>query len=146
MQFLVIALAAAALAGSVGASFAQPVLAMQEHGGIRYACGGVGDEEREALLALRSQANMELLLVSEKRGSYLAGVSVRLVRAGSGATGVQIEAGGPVCLIQAPPGTYRVEATYEGVTRTRNVAAVAAARPKPAVFAFPDVSDQESHR
>ncbi|MGQ0651906.1 MAG: hypothetical protein ACT4P4_06505 [Betaproteobacteria bacterium] len=143
-HILAMALGAAALAWSAGASFAQPpVMAMQEQGGIRHACGGVGDEEREALLALRPQANMELLLVSEKRGSYLAGVTLRLARAGSGAPGVQIEAEGPICLIQVPPGTYRVEAVYEGVTRTRNVAA-SAARPKPAVFAFPDASDAQS--
>ena len=136
-------LLAAALALPAAAGYAQPQpLAMQDKAGVSYACGGIGDEGREALLALRPQANIELLLVSEKRGSYLAGVNLRLARAGSGAEGAHIQAEGPICLIQAPPGTYRIDATYEGVTRSRNVTA-STGRPKPAVFAFPDSSDLE---
>ena len=113
---------------------------MREEGGLRYFCGGVGDEEREALRALKPQANMELLLVTEKRGGYIAGVSLRFSRSGSGASGVQIQAEGPICLLNLPAGTYRVEATYEGTTRVRNVSTTSGGA-KPAVLAFPDPSD-----
>jgi hypothetical protein len=92
--------------------------------------------------ALRPQANMELLLVTEKRGAYVAGVSLRFSRSGSGAPGAQLQAEGPICLLSLPPGTYRVEATYEGTTRVRNVA-TASAGAKPAVIAFPDLSDAD---
>lgn len=111
---------------------------MREQAGIRYACGGVGDEEREALLAFRPQANLELLLVTEKRGGYLAGVPLSVSRAGGGPL-LQIPEAGPICLLTAPPGSYRVEATYEGVTRSRTVAVGSASgRTKPAVLAFPE--------
>lgn len=114
---------------------------MRDAGGIRYVCGGVGDEEREALNAFKPQANIEILLVTEKRGGYLAGVSLQVSRAGSGAAPVHIEAEGPICLLNAPAGTYRVEATYDGVKRTRNVTA-SGTRAKPVVLAFPeDASD-----
>lgn len=138
-SFLAVVLATAVCAGAAAPSLAQDV-ALREEGGLRYFCGGVGDEEREALRALRAQANMELLLVTGKRGAYVAGVSLRFSRSGSGAPGVQIQAEGPICLLSLPPGTYRVEATYEGTTRTRNVS-TASAGAKPAVIAFPDSSD-----
>ena len=139
-QMLAAVLGAAALAWSAGASLAAEQVAMREQAGIRYACGGVGDEEREALLAFRPQANMELLLVTEKRGGYLAGVPLTISRAG-GAPLVQIADAGPICLVTAPPGAYRVEATYEGVTRSRTVnVASASGKAKPAVLAFPDDS------
>ena len=56
----------AALAASGAAALAQDV-ALKEQNGLRYACGGVGVEGREALAALRPQANVEFLFVSARR-------------------------------------------------------------------------------
>ena len=51
-------------------------IAMKEHAGLRFACGGAGVEERTALAALRPQANLEFLFVTAKRGGYLADVDL----------------------------------------------------------------------
>jgi hypothetical protein len=111
-------------------------LGMKEHAGLRFACGGAGVEERVALAALRPQANLELLFVTARRGGYLADVEVALYAAGKEAAVLQVTAEGPICMIAAPAGKYRIEASYRGIKRTVHAAANAAqAR---VVLRFPD--------
>lgn len=130
-------LAASFLACSLAAS-AQGV-AMKAEGAMRWACGGAGADERAALAALRPQANLELLFITAKRGGYLADVEVSLARADGGGRGLQMRADGPICLVFAPAGRYRIEASYTGVKRTAEAtAATAAGKPAQAVLRFPD--------
>ena len=123
----------AALAASGAAALAQDV-ALKEQNGLRYACGGVGVEGREALAALRPQANVEFLFVSARRGGYLADVAVT-VYAGDKAV-LQVNAEGPMCELAAPPARYRIEAVHGGVKRSQEVSA--GAKTARIVFRFPD--------
>jgi hypothetical protein len=89
-----------------------------------------------ALAELRPQANLELLFVTAKRGGYLADVEVSLYAADKTSPVLQVTAEGPMCMILAPAGRYRIEASYAGVTRAHQVAADA--KTARVVFAFPE--------
>jgi hypothetical protein len=112
------------LAGTL-AAFAGPAVAqdigMKEQAGLRWACGGAGVEERAAIAALRPKANLELLFVTAKRGGYLADVEVSVYAADKQSAVLQILAEGPMCMIAAPAGKYRIEASYGGVKRSVQV-------------------------
>jgi len=123
---------ASALAATTGLAVAQDIV-MREQGGIRWACGGVGVEERAALAALRPQANLELLFVTAKRGGYLADVAVT-VYAGEKSV-LQLTAEGPMCELSAPAGKYRIETAYGGVKRSQQVTVGAGL--SRVVFGFP---------
>jgi hypothetical protein len=112
-------------------------IAFRHAGDIAYACGGVGSDERRALDALRPEARLEMLLVTAKRGGYTAGAEVTVTPARGGAPAT-FTASGPTCLIQAPAGTYRVQGTFDGATRTANARVPATGKAARVVLAFPD--------
>jgi hypothetical protein len=105
-------------------------------------CGGVGSDERDALARYAASANLTLELFVEKGGEYIADAQVTL-RAASGAP-YTLRAEGPICYLQVPPGRYRVEATFKGVTRGAD-ATVAASGKRRVAIAFPkSVGDRET--
>jgi hypothetical protein len=126
-------LLAGACALFAGLVMAQDI-GMKEEGGIRWACGGAGVEERAALAALRSQANLELLFVTAKRGGYLADVALTVYAAGKPV--LQVNAEGPICELFTPAAKYRIEAVYGGVKRSEEV--TAGAKIARVVFRFPE--------
>jgi hypothetical protein len=128
---------ALALAAFTSVAAAQDI-AMKEQGGVRWACGGVGAEERAALASLRPQANLELLFVTAKRGGYLADVAVSVYAAQAASPLLQFTAEGPTCMILAPAGRYRIEASFNDVRRVRQASAGASGKPERLVFSFPD--------
>jgi hypothetical protein len=131
-----------ALAGLIAAlplCAAAQSIAFQRSGDIAWACGGVGSDERRALDAMRGDASLELLMVSAPRGAYLAGVQVAIAPASGRVPETTLVADGPTCLVQAPPGRYRIQATYHGVTRTTSASAASkAGKPARVVLSFPD--------
>jgi len=135
MKTLIAMLALAAL--PLGAAAQQ--LAMQDSGGVRWVCGGVGGEERERLAALAPEANLSLLFVAGKRGAYLADVAVSLYDAGSKTPRLEIRADGPMCLLHAAAGRYRIEASFNGAKRSADATVAAdAKRPARVVLVFPE--------
>ncbi len=117
---------------------AQPI-GMRESDGVRWVCGGVGEEERESLAAFRPEANLSLLFVAGKRGAYLADVAVSLYAAGSKTPRLEFRADGPMCLLRAAPGRYRIEASLNGVKRAADAEVTRGAKqPARAVFVFPE--------
>jgi len=118
------------------AAAAQPV-AFHDAGGIAYACGGVGSDERRALETLRRNASLELLFVTAKRGGYTAGTQVVMTPVSGGAP-ASFRAGGPTCVVRAPAGRYRIEATLDGHTRAASVQVPARGKAARVVMTFPD--------
>ncbi len=117
---------------------AQP-FTMQESGGVRWVCGGVGEEERDGLAALQSQANLSIETVAGKRGAYLADVQLALYEAKSKSPRLEIKTDGPLCLIHAAPGRYRIEASFNGAKRSADATIAAGAkRPARVVLVFPE--------
>lgn len=128
-------LALAAL--SVPAS-AQP-FEMKEQAGVRWTCGGVGAGERAEFAKLEGQSNLKLVFAAGKRGAYVTDVAVLFTDDTGKRANVQFTADGPLCLIQAPAGSYRVEAVY-GNTKQGAAAALdkKAGAPATVIFNFPD--------
>ena len=135
MKTLVTMLALAAL--PLAATAQQ--LAMQDSGGVQWVCGGVGEEEREGLAALESKANLSITFAAGKRGAYLADVQMSLYGAGEKSPSLDIKTDGPICLLHAAPGRYRIEASFDGAKRTAQATVAAdAKRPVRVVLVFPE--------
>jgi len=93
---------------------------MASEGAVQYFCGGVGADERRAMRALEPRANLKLLFVTVKRGGYLADAAVTI--SDGKATRFSAVADGPICLLQLPPGKYRVTAEIAGASHAVQVA------------------------
>ncbi|HSN21811.1 MAG TPA: hypothetical protein VLS49_14115 [Usitatibacter sp.] len=111
-------------------------LALRKEGPVSWVCGGVGAEERQALDVLRPKSRLEVLFVTAKRGGYLSDVDLTVSR--NGERVLQVASEGPVCLLDAPPGNYRIEGTRDGVTRTARATLAASGGMRRVVLAFPD--------
>jgi len=133
-------LLAAAFAAACGAAQAQGP-AFKDDAGLRWVCAGVGEEEREALAALEPQANLKLMFITGER-AFVADVDVSLYDAASELLRFTMIAQGPICLIRAPAGHYRVAATYQETRRERTVALPEKRGKDPlrVVFSFPERS------
>lgn len=82
---------------------------------ITLACGGIGQDESEAMRAME-KAHALMILFTEQGGSYVTGVATRI----DDLLGDRSRAGdcGPIGLLDVPvAGRYRITATYSGVTR-----------------------------
>lgn len=130
------AAAALILAAAAQGAAAQGMVFTTE-GAVRYACGGAGVEERQALKALEAEANLKLLFVTQKRGGFLADAEVTVTDS-AGKAVLRTVAPGPVCVLRLPEGRYRVSAALGGLTRTATANVPAqAGKPQSLVFTFP---------
>lgn len=94
-------------------------LTPQTAGQISYVCGGVAQDEQQALNDEARNYNLSLLFTQGPRGEYLADVDVQITRHGKEVA--SFRADGPRCLIKAPPASYNVIATYQGTTKRATV-------------------------
>jgi hypothetical protein len=113
-------------------------LVTKEQGALTWRCGGVGLEEREELAKMEAGSNLKLVFAAGARGEYLANVEVSLSERQNRVAAVKFIADGPICLVRAPAGNYRVDASLGG----RKVSASASAaeegrRPAMVVVRFP---------
>src|SRR5262249_7910850 len=98
----------------------QDVPEIKQEGAIRYAMGGVGEDERAAMEAMRKDFNLELTFAAKGDGNFLADVDLAIRDARDRVVlGTRIDA--PIVLAQLPPGRYTVSATFNGETQTRKV-------------------------
>ena len=81
--------------------------------------GGVGDEDREAMMQAYDQYNLHLAF-AEKTGEYLADVDVA-VRDAAGREMWSGKADGPMLFLKLPPGRYDVVAGFEGRQQKKRV-------------------------
>jgi len=95
----------------------EPPPAVREHQGVRYLTGGIGEEERAAILAFAADFNLKLLF-AEKGGAYLADVTV-IVTGADARKVLELDAGGPLVLARLPAGDYRIAATAGGREQVR---------------------------
>jgi hypothetical protein len=122
------------------AAAAQP-FPMHKEGDVRWLCGGVGLDERDALAKMETDSNLKLVFAGAKRGEYLANVDVVLSDREGKQPAVKFTARAPICLVQAPAGRYQVEALFRDEKRTL-AATVAkdAKQPGMLVFRFPEAN------
>ncbi|SCU75724.1 conserved exported hypothetical protein [Cupriavidus necator] len=120
-----LALAMLAAAGVALAASWRPAHAAAEEmvirtmGPVSYVCGGVAEDERQALAAKEKDFNMGILFTQGANGEFLSDVAVRLVRDEQEVA--SFRAAGPRCLIRAPEGSYNIEASYKGQAKSIKV-------------------------
>jgi hypothetical protein len=109
-------------------------------------CGGVGSDDRAALASGMPGANLSLEMFIAKGGEYVADADVKLMRLGSREPAFAARADGPICYLRVAPGRYRIEATFEGVTRSATATvAPSATKPVHVALAFPkSVGDRQT--
>lgn len=99
-------------------------------GNITYVTGGIGDEEREAIQAVKKDYNLSVISAA-KSGAYTGDTQV-VIRDHSGQELLNTQAG-PLFYAQLPPGAYTVQAQSEGKTREQHITV---AQNKPAHIQF----------
>ncbi|OYV32149.1 MAG: hypothetical protein B7Z83_10965 [Thiomonas sp. 20-64-5] len=109
------ALRRGALIGAFAACLLSPTMSqaaqVRHAGNLSYVCGGVGEGELHALQAQALHYNLGFWMVEGPRGAYLADVPIRIRHQGK--TVAEFTAGGPLCYVQAPAGTYTIEGTHK---------------------------------
>jgi len=92
-------------------------------GDISFITGGIGSDESSAMFAAAKKWSL-LIEMSEidgsGRGVWIAGTDIRVFNAKQ-QTIIEILCDGPLMLLNAPPGQYTVEASYQGKVLKRSV-------------------------
>lgn len=91
----------------------------QTYGSTRFLTGGIGQEEVQAMREAASRYPLAMTFTIGT-GQYLSDVKVT-IRGRGGETILSAVSGGPMMLVDLPPGQYTVEAAAEGKTLTRKV-------------------------
>jgi hypothetical protein len=102
----------AAISPAADPSFAPPE---QHEGGLRYRTGGVGKEERDALLLAARQYPLKLVFAGRQQSDFVAEVKVQIFDS-SGRKVLEANDAGPLFFADLPPGQYRVATTLRGQT------------------------------
>jgi hypothetical protein len=96
--------------------------AVREQGQTHYLTGGIGVEEAKAVRAEKSKypLNLTFLAKAGKIAEFTSSVDVSVAN-GKGNSVLKATSDGPFMLIDLPPGKYRITATSEGRTKSRDV-------------------------
>ncbi|MDN4054822.1 hypothetical protein QPK32_17215 [Massilia sp. YIM B02763] len=92
----------------------------QQQNGISYINGGVGQDEQNAMRALRADYNLLLTFATRQSGAFRSDVQLDIMDA-KGATLLSVPNTGPMFYAKLPAGTYRISAAAEGKTFKRTV-------------------------
>lgn len=116
---------AAALLLGVAASatvLAQPTAGTSRYAGIDYLNGGIGSEEADRMREMSAGYPVQMTFAQRNQGmdEFVADVNLRITDS-RGRTVVDLLAQGPIFLLQVPPGSYTVEAEYQGEVKTRRL-------------------------
>jgi hypothetical protein len=107
---------AVVMAASVPSAFA---ISAQTTNGVTYASGGISDDERNEMQAMKNGYTL-LLKVAAKSGHYLGEVDVVFRRA-NGEIAFENRLDGPWLLVNLPGGIYDMSVTSEGTTQRKKV-------------------------
>jgi hypothetical protein len=89
--------------------------------GVRYLCGGVGDNAAAQIKQMASEYDLMVSFATNETGAYLADVDVGLADA-RGRSISLTDCSGPIMLVDFPrDGKYRVIAEAGGVRKSRTV-------------------------
>jgi hypothetical protein len=117
---LVCAAALLAAAGAVAQTGALPP--EQRAGDVAFVTGGVSDDEAAAFKGAMGSYPLAIEIVQSAagHGQYTAGATVQVTRR-AGEVMLNTRADGPFVLVRLPPGQYRVDATFNGRTISKDV-------------------------
>jgi len=92
----------------------------QQQNGVNYINGGVGQDEQNAMRALRADYNLLLTFATRQSGAFRSDVQLDIMDP-KGATLLSLANAGPLFFAKLAPGTYRISAAAEGKTFKRTV-------------------------
>ena len=141
MQSVKCAALSAALACAAVVARADDVLPLpppKQSGDVTYTSGGVPDEQLPAVKQARANYPLviELFEKNGQKNQYTSYAQVRLIDA-NGNVVLDDKSEGPFFLVKPAPGTYKVEATFNGRTLEQRGVTVGASGSKRVVFVFP---------
>ncbi|MGZ5042169.1 MAG: hypothetical protein ACXWBQ_15605 [Usitatibacter sp.] len=105
--------------------------------GDKLVCGGVGNDERRELATEMRGANVSLEFSLAGRGNYVSDGDVTLTPQTGAGEALRVRTDGPICYLRLPPGRYRVEAAYNGTTKSTAAVVPASGKPVHVAMAFP---------
>lgn len=85
-----------------------------------FVCGGIGADERRSLAEESRGTNLAIEFFVANRGDDVADVNLALTPLDGPAAGhrIDVDAAGPLCFVRVAPGRYRIDADFNGVTRS----------------------------
>jgi exopolysaccharide biosynthesis predicted pyruvyltransferase EpsI len=83
--------------------------------GVRYLTGGIGSSEREVMVNWGANYDLKLIF-ADSSGHFLSDVRV-VIQDRTAREILSVLTNGPWLYVELSPGTYRVRATFEGVTQ-----------------------------
>jgi hypothetical protein len=89
-------------------------------GTASYVSGGVGAEERDAMAARRGEFNLYVTFARRGGGEMLAGIALGITDRQRHPV-LTADGVGPQVFVKLPPGTYWVNATFDGQEQSRSV-------------------------
>jgi len=92
--------------------------------GIEYRSGGVGKEERDALLLATKRYALKIVLAAKGDRAFVYDAKIRVLDA-SGKAAVEADDAGPLFFANLPTGTYKVSATAYGQTKEQTASVTA---------------------
>ena len=118
---------------------AMPALAANPLETIDVLCGGMASEEVERVRKEVRAASIVLEFYSGTKGNYVADVDVLFTPVGAALEPFGIVTSGPHCLVELPPGEYRVDTWFNGNQRSTR-ATIPATRGSPVrvTLGFPE--------
>ncbi len=93
---------------------------LRSEGGISYRTGGVGKDERDALLLVTKGYALKLVFAGRRQTEFIAEVNVDVLDQ-SGRKIISAADTGPLFLADLPAGTYRIVASFRGDTQEKNI-------------------------
>ena len=91
----------------------QTPLTPQTQGEVTFVSGGVGEDEREAMKAMRADYDLSLLFAVKGSGEYVSDVTVK-IKNSSGSVCLDTVADGPMLYAKLRPGKYSISANRDG--------------------------------
>jgi hypothetical protein len=121
MRSFAVSCAAALLAATAVAQTAT-LPPEQRAGDVAFVTGGVSDDEAAVFKSAMGNYPLAIEVVQSNagRGLYTAGATVQVTRR-NGEVMLNTRADGPFVLVRLPPGSYRVDATFNGRTISKDV-------------------------
>lgn len=92
---------------------------VRTQGPVQYLCGGVGANAMRHLRAQAHKFDLGFWMVKGPRSEYLADVPVTVEQ--NGKRLASFTAGGPLCYLNVPQGTYVITGRHDGASRTIEV-------------------------
>jgi hypothetical protein len=102
---------------------------------ISYITGGVGEGETQAILAEAKQwlLLLEMSQIENGRGVWISGAMINILNDKNQII-FNAQADGPYMLVNLGPGSYSVQASFNGIQQTRAVTITAGAPQKLSLF------------